>query len=103
MRLPTTSSDTITRAPNTLAPDEAISALRSVLYGLKPAETLRPLIRTMRDEARRRGLPPEEYLITLKREWTTRPEFARVVRHPRAVDLLSHVVAMCIEEYYSTD
>lgn len=91
------------RPTGTIASEAAVRALRNVLDGKQPIETLRPLIRAMRNEAHRRELAPEAYLVTLKREWTTLPEFAHVARHPKAVDLLAHIMAMCIEEYYRAD
>ena len=57
--------------------------------------------RAMCQDARARGVQVEELIISLKRTWAVVAEGERLPRteSPR---LLSRVVTLCVEEYYSS-
>ena len=56
--------------------------------------------RLMCEDARTRGVRIEELLISLKRTWPTMRGIDRLPRDESA-RLLSRVVTLCVEEYYS--
>lgn len=64
-----------------------------------PSE-VRPLLRRVCEAAREEGLYPEQLLVLLKAEWRDVSE-ARQLAREEGETLLSHVVSLCIHEYYA--
>ena len=65
-----------------------------------PSE-VRPLLRRLCEAARERGLYPEQLLVLLKAEWRDVSE-ARQLARDEGETLLSHVVSLCIHEYFAS-
>lgn len=64
-----------------------------------PSE-VQPLLRRACEAAREEGLYPEQLLVLLKSEWRDVSE-ARQLARDEGETLLSHVVSLCIHEYYA--
>ena len=64
-----------------------------------PSE-VQPLLRRVCEAARAQGLYPEQLLVLLKTEWRAVSE-ARQLARDEGEALLSHVVTLCIHEYYA--
>jgi hypothetical protein len=63
-------------------------------------EPWRACARVMCADARDRGVPVEQLLISLKRIWPTIPGIGRLQR-AESSRMLSRVVTLCVEEYYA--
>lgn len=61
--------------------------------------SLRDSIRRVCMVAQRRGVLVEELLVMIKNVWYELPEAERLLRE-RNHEVLSRVIALCIEEYY---
>lgn len=69
-----------------------------------PEEQLRSKIRQWCEEARRRQLAPEQFLVVIKSQIVRVPGMRRMARDADARKAtLDRVVTMCIEEYFGAD
>src|SRR5688572_26486874 len=67
----------------------------------RPEEELRPKIQLWCEEAKRRNLPPEKFLVVIKSQVLRVPGMRRMARDARARETtLQRIVTMCIEEYF---
>lgn len=83
-----------------------VDALRRTLQAHGP-ETVddgdvhwRDCARVMCADARDRGVPVEQLLVSLKRMWPRIPGIERMPRDA-STRLLTRVVTLCVEEYYA--
>jgi hypothetical protein len=65
-------------------------------------EALRPGIRRLCLEAHRRGVLAEQLIIVMKQAWATFPMGRDPRRDAHRDELRRRVIAMCIDEYYTT-
>jgi hypothetical protein len=81
---------------------DAIGAeLGSALQPGREPESLRALVRLWCEEARRRDLAPEQFLVVLKSQFARVPELRRRAGdEPAHNALMERIVTMCIEEYF---
>jgi hypothetical protein len=84
--------------------DQTVSAVRGALvaYLAGPERTgeLRVALCAMAEEARAKGILPEQLLVALKDIWYALPQVRRMEEAAEQVRLLQRVVTMCITEYY---
>lgn len=88
-------------SPQTSDWDSISRHLGEALTNDRTQEELRPLIRRWCEEARKRKLAPEQFLVVIKSQFAMIPRTRRTERegfHRSAV--LERVVTMCIEEYF---
>ncbi|HTI62957.1 MAG TPA: hypothetical protein VL524_05560 [Gemmatimonadaceae bacterium] len=84
--------------------EETIAMLRTALvrFAASPDDgELRDALRLVSDEARARGILPEQLLTTLKDMWHAVPN-VRVATGGEPARLLQRMVTICIKEYYSS-
>ena len=92
--------------PNVLA-HETVDAVRRALQRsvaeaptAEPTPPLRAALHALAHEARVKGIPPEQLLITLKGVWQGLPEVENA-RHPEKTRSLQRIVTICIQEYFA--
>ena len=92
--------------PNEIA-HETVDAVRRALArdvsvpNPEPAPELRTALHKLANEARQKGVSPEQMLITLKSIWRALPEVAQARDHDEQMRILQRVVAICIREYFA--
>ena len=79
------------------------SALQAQLQNRASSGELRRAIRLMTREARRKDLKAEQLLIVFKRAWHSLPVVDQLPYGPDRADLLSRIITMCIEEFYTDE
>jgi len=93
------------RTPSSQLDDETVSAvrqaLRTYLRDSKDSSALQSPLLEMAQQARTRGILPEQLLIVLKDVWNTLPEVRAMTDAHEQIGMLQRVVTMCIKEYYS--
>ena len=77
------------------------AALRAWLLGSAGTTQLRHALRLFGDDARRRGLRPEEMLVEFKTACRSVPETLADRSVENLNELLARAVTICIEEFYA--
>lgn len=92
--------------PNALA-HETVDAVRRALQRYvveaSAAEAPSPLhgaLHALAHEARAKGIPPEQLLLTLKGIWQALPEVENARDHSEKTRILQRIVTLCIQEYF---
>jgi hypothetical protein len=82
--------------------NDVAESLKQALAREAPEAQLRALVREWSEEARRRQLGPEQFLVALKSELLRVPALQHRNERTRRNEQFERIVSMCIEEYYTT-